>query len=135
MLRKKWQWYVLTMLRQTLKTTEINRLIDLCYTRYPNGFVTNVQKGDVPSRYESLARYLAKYVVSPPISLRRIDRYDGQCVTYHYRSHMSERVEWETVDVSTFIGRMVQHVCPKGFQRVRYYGVQATKTFAKLKVL
>jgi Putative transposase len=95
--------------------------------------VTNVQKGDVPSRYQSLARYLAKYVMSLPISLRRIDRYDGQRVTYHYRSHKSERVAWETVDVYTFIGRMVQHVCPKGFKRVRYYGVQATKTFARLK--
>jgi hypothetical protein len=42
-------------------------------------------------------------------------------------------VERERVDVYTFIGRMVQHVCPKGFPRVRYYGVQATKTFAKLK--
>ena len=39
------------------------------------------------------------------------------------------------MDVLTFIGRMVQHVVPKGFQRVRYYGVQATKTFAKLKPL
>jgi hypothetical protein len=95
--------------------------------------VTNVQKGDVPSRYQSLATYLAKYVVSPPISLRRIDRYDGPRVTYHYRSHKSERVERETVDVYTFIGRMVQHVFPKGFQRVRHYGVQATKTFAKIK--
>ena len=28
---------------------------------------------------------------------------------------------------------MVQHVFPKGFQRVRYYGIQATKTFAKVK--
>ena len=74
-------------------------------------------------------------MVSPPISLRRIDRYDGQRVTYHYRSHKSERVEWETVEVYTFIGRMVQHVFPKGFQRIRYYGVQATKTFAKLKGL
>ncbi len=60
MLRKKWQWYVLTMLRHTVKTKEMNRLVDLCYTRYQNGFVTNVHKGDVPSRYESLARYLAK---------------------------------------------------------------------------
>jgi hypothetical protein len=50
MLRKKGQWYVLTMLRQRLKTREINRLVDLCDTRYPNGFVTNVPKGDVPSR-------------------------------------------------------------------------------------
>jgi hypothetical protein len=27
----------------------------------------------------------------------------------------------------------VQHVVPKGFKRVRYDGVQATKSFAKLK--
>jgi hypothetical protein len=135
MLRKKWQWHLLTMLRQTLKTKEIKQLVDACYTRYREGFVTNVQKGDVPSRYQSLATYLAKYVVSPPISLRRIDRYDGQRVTYHYRSHKSEHVERETVAVYTFIGRMIQHVFPKGFQRIRYYGVQATKTFAKVKVM
>jgi Putative transposase/Transposase zinc-binding domain len=133
LLREKWQWHLLTMLRQTVQTDALRKLVDACYRQYPNGFVTNVQKGDVPSRYQSLATYLAKYVVSPPISLRRIDRYDGQQVTYHYRSHKSERVERETVDVYTFIGRMVQHVFPKGFQRVRYYGVQATKTFAKLK--
>ena len=133
LLRKKWQWHLLTMLRQTVKTPEMRRLVDTCYTRYREGFVTNVQKGDVPARYQSLARYLAKYVVSPPIALRRIDRYDGHRVTYHYRSHKSERVEQETVEVYTFIGRMVQHVFSKGFQRIRYYGVQATKTFATLK--
>src|SRR3989442_10132323 len=42
-------------------------------------------------------------------------------------------MEHETVDVDTFIGRMVQHTMPKGFMRIRYYGVQATKTFAKVK--
>ena len=40
----------------------------------------------------------------------------------------------ETVAVETFIGRMVQHTVPKGLKRIRYYGVQATKTFAKVKV-
>ena len=83
LLRKKWQWYLLTMLRQTVKTPEIKRLVDACYTRYREGFVTNVQQGDVPARYQSLATYLAKSVVSSPISLRRIDRYDGHRVTYH----------------------------------------------------
>src|SRR6516165_9370282 len=135
MLRKKWQWHLLTMLRQTVKTQELQRLVHTCYTKYRQGFVTNVQKGDVPARYQSLARYLAKYVVSPPISLRRLDRYEGGYVTYHYRSHRSERVEWERVDVYTFIGRMIQHSFPKGFKRIRYYGVQATKTFAKIKGL
>jgi hypothetical protein len=117
MLRKKWQWHLLTRLRHTVKTQEVKRLVDACYTRYRQGFVTNVQTGDVPSRYQSLATSLAKYVVSPPISLRRIDRYDGQQVTYHYRSHKSERVERETVDVYTFIGRMIQHVFPR-FHRI-----------------
>jgi Putative transposase len=120
MLRKKWQWHLLTMRRRTVKTPELRRLVDTCYRRYREGFVTNVQKGDVLSRYQSLATYLAKYVVSPPISLRRIDRYDGHHVAYPYRSHKTERMEWERVDVYTFIGRMVQHTFPKGFQRVRY---------------
>jgi len=123
------------MLRQTVKNDAIDRLVDACDQRYPNGFVTNVQKGDVPTRYQSLATYVAKYVVSPPSSLRRIDHYDGHQVPSHDRSHKTERVERETVDVYTFIGRMVQHTFAKGFKRVRYYGVQATKTFAKIKGL
>ena len=123
------------MLRQTLETEAIKQLVDACFRQYPNGLVTNVQKGQVPSQYQSVARYVAKYVVSPPIAVRRIDHYDGKRVTYHYRSHRTERVEQETVDVLTFIGRMVQHTVPKGFKRIRYYGVQATKTFAKVKVV
>src|SRR6266702_2484081 len=134
LLRRTWQWHLLRMVRKTLATKAINQLVDRCFRKYPNGLVTNVQKGQVPSQYQSLARYVAKYVVSPPISVRRIDHYDGQRVTYHCRSHRTDRMERETVDVATFIGRMVQHTMPKGFKRIRYYGVQATKTFAKVKV-
>src|ERR671933_2099532 len=134
LLRRKWQWHLLTMLRQTLKSDAVHRLVDACFRQYPDGLVTNVQKGAVPSQYQSVARYVAKYVVSPPIAVRRIDRYDGKRVTYHYRSHRTDRMEYETVPVDTFIGRMIQHTVPTGFKRIRYYGVQATKTFATLKV-
>ena len=121
------------MLRQTLKTEAVNRLVDTCFQKYPDGLVTNVHKGQVPSQYQSVARYVAQYVVSPPISVRRIDRYDGKRVTYHDRSHRTGRMEHETVPVDTCIGRMVQHTLPKGLKRIRYDGVQATKTFAKVK--
>src|SRR5207302_1706376 len=94
-----------------------------------------VAMGSITATYQTLVRYVAKYVVSTPIAVRRIDRYDGKRVTYHYRSHRTERMEHETVDVATFIGRMVQHTVAKGFKRIRYYGVQATKTFAKVKVI
>jgi hypothetical protein len=135
LLRRKWQWHLMRMLRRTLKKTTVERLVQECFTKYPNGLVTNVQKGCVPSQAQSVARYVARYVVSPPIAVRRIDHYDGHHVTYHYRSHRTDRVERATVDAKTFIGRMVQHTVPKGFQRIRYYGVQATKTFAKVKGL
>src|SRR5215510_8247725 len=123
------------MVRHTLRTEAVNQWVDTCFRTYPNGLVTNVQKGQVPSQYQSVARYVAKYVVSPPISVRRLDRYDGEHVTDHYRSHRPDRMECETVDVDTFIGRMIQHTMPKGFKRIRYYGVQAAKTFAKVKVV
>ncbi|WP_394332141.1 transposase [Piscirickettsia litoralis] len=41
-------------------------------------------------------------------------------------------MEHETIDAVTFIGRMVQHIFPKGFQRVRYFGLQATASFKKV---
>jgi Transposase zinc-binding domain/Putative transposase len=50
LLRRKWQWHLLTMLRQTLKTEASNQLVDTCFRKYPNGLVTNVQKGAVPSQ-------------------------------------------------------------------------------------
>jgi Putative transposase/Transposase zinc-binding domain len=135
LLRRQWQWHLLTMLRQTLKTDAVQQLVDTGFRPYPDGLVTNVQKGAIPAQAQSVARYVAKYVVSPPIAVRRIDRYDGERVTYHYRSHRTDRMEHETVTVDRFIGRMVQHTLPKGFKRIRYYGVQATKTFAKVKVV
>ena len=135
LLRHKWPWHLMTLFRKTLSSETIEPLVDLCFRKYPNGLVSRVQRGQVPSPYQSLASYVAKYVVSPPISVRRIDRYDGGRVTYHYRSHRTERTPHETVDVLTFIGRMIQHTRPKGFKRIRYYGVQATKTFAKVKAV
>jgi hypothetical protein len=82
-----------------------------------------------------VARYVAKDVVRPPSAVRRIARYDGARVTSRDRAHRTARVERETVNVDTGIGRMVQPTMPTGFKRIRYYGGQATKTFAKGKRL
>jgi hypothetical protein len=135
LLRRTWQWHLLTLLRQTLRSDAVHRLVDACCTPYPQGLVANVHQGQVPAQAQSVARDVAQYVVSPPLAVRRIDRYDGARVTYHDRSHRPDRVEHETVDVLTCIGRMVQHTLPKGLKRIRYSGVQATKTFAKVKAV
>jgi Putative transposase len=82
-----------------------------------------------------VARSVAQYVVSPPIAVRRIDRYDGERVTYPYRSQRTDRLERETVEVATCIGRMIQHTRPTGCKRIRDDGVQATKTCAQVKAV
>jgi len=110
---------------------EIKQLVNELWKKYPKGLVANVSKGNVPGSLSGLARYLAKYVASPPIAVRRILDYDGETVTYWYQDHQSKSKKVEKVDVDTFIGRMVQHIMPKGFKRVRYYGLEATRTFKK----
>src|SRR2546421_12994452 len=53
LLRRTWQWHLLSRLRKTLKTDAINQLVDACFQKYPHGLVTTVHKGQVPSQYQS----------------------------------------------------------------------------------
>jgi len=107
------------MLRRTRETGASNRFVEACFTPYPHGLVTNVPKGQVPSQSQSVARSVAQSVVSPPIAVRRIDRDEGERVTSHYRSHRTDRMEYATVTVDPFLGRMVQHTVLKGCKRSR----------------
>ena len=45
LLRRKWQWHLLSTLRKALATDAIKQLVDGCFSKYPNVLVTNVQKG------------------------------------------------------------------------------------------
>jgi hypothetical protein len=125
LLHRKWQYYLLSMLKDNIDSEELRKEVDDCWQEYPKGFVAYIEKGDVPAGGKGLAHYLAKYVVSPPIALKRIIKYDGKNVRYWYKDHATGRRQEEEVDALTFIGRMVQHILPKGFQRIRYYGLHA----------
>ena len=123
------------MLKQRVGTRAIKDKIDALWRKYTQGLVAYLEEGKVPAGGEGLAYYLAKYVVSPPISLRRILRYDGQRVRYWYNDHKTKQRQEEEVSALTFIGRMVQHILPKGFHRIRYYGLHATCKVKKVKEL
>lgn len=133
MIHSKWQYHLLTMLRKHVSDPAINNAIDRAWKQYPKGFVAFVEKGEVPPGGQGLARYLAKYVVSPPISVRRIEQYDGNTVSYWYSDHKTGKIEHLSLPVLRFIGRMVQHILPKGFQRIRYYGLHGNVRYAKIR--
>lgn len=127
-LHKKWQYHLFTMLKEKVNTSEMRGKIDELYEKYPNGLVAHVQKGQVPKKITNLA----KYVVSPPISVRRIEYYDGKAVEYWYNDHYTGKKKTERADVFTFIGTMVQHILPRGMQRIRYYGLHGTAIYKKV---
>lgn len=122
----KWQEHLLALIEEKVDATGIAQLIRDLKENYPHGFVAYIDRRKVPKGQKRLYRYLAKYVVSPPIAIRRILEYDGKTVRYWYRDHHSKKRKEEKVDVLEFIGRMVQHILPKGFQRIRYYGLHGT---------
>ena len=67
-------------------------------------------------------RYLARYVFQVAISERRILRVDDTQVHFHYRKPDSNRVRTLALPVMEFMRRFLQHVLPRGFVKVRYYG-------------
>jgi hypothetical protein len=72
---------------------------------------------------EGALKYLAPYIFRVAISNRRIlSVKDGQ-VTFSYRESDSGRWRRMTVSVNEFLRRFLQHVLPKGFVKVRYYGL------------
>lgn len=71
---------------------------------------------------QAAVKYLAAYVYRTALGSQRIVSADAHQVTFQYKD--SEDGTWQQLrlDPCEFIRRFLQHVLPKGFQRVRRYG-------------
>jgi hypothetical protein len=74
-------------------------------------------------RGEGALKYLAPYIFRVAISNRRILKVADGKVTFRYRE--SDTGKWCTCTLTAeeFLRRFLQHVLPKGFVKVRYYGL------------
>lgn len=70
---------------------------------------------------EAALKYLANYLCKPPLPESQIETWNAETVTYRYRAN-GGAVQRCTVSGEEFVRRFLQHVLPKGFQRVRHYG-------------
>ena len=80
-------------------------------------------------------KYLAPYIFRVAISNRRIVRFDDEKVTYLYKPHGTKTFKRCTLAAEEFIRRFLQHVLPRGFVKVRYYGFLSSAVRPKLKDL
>ena len=72
---------------------------------------------------ETALKYLAPYVFRVALSNRRILKTEKGQVTFRYRDGETKRQRRCMLAAEAFIHRFLQHVLPKGFVKVRYYGL------------
>ena len=70
-------------------------------------------------------KYLAPYIFRVAISNKRIIKVAEGKVTFGYTPSGSKKSKRCTLPAEEFIRRFLQHVLPKGFVKVRYYGLFA----------
>jgi len=69
--------------------------------------------------------YLSRYVTQTALSKKRILDDDGKQVTIRYTESATGQSRQLRLDGYEFIRRLLQHVLPKGFKRIRAYGLYA----------
>ena len=72
---------------------------------------------------QAALKYLAPYVFRVALSTNRIVRLEHDQVTFRYRAGDRKKTKLCTVPAEEFIRRFLQHVLPKGFVKVRYFGL------------
>ena len=127
LLRKKWQYHLLTELKALLpKTRENAQLIDYLFKSKRKGFYVNAEKKMTSARFA--ARYIGRYMARPALAEYRIIRYDGKTVTFWYKDHATNRKVTITLEVEEFIKRLIDHIPVKGFKMVRRYGIYSRRS-------
>lgn len=79
--------------------------------------------------------YLSNYTHRVAISSRRILGWDpcARTITFRYRDYADHsRLKERTLDADEFLRRFRQHLLPRGFTRIRHYGLLANHARARL---
>jgi hypothetical protein len=71
---------------------------------------------------ETALKYLAPYIFRVALSNRRLVKVEHDQVTFRYTEAASGQTKFCTLPAEQFLHRFLQHVLPKGFVKVRYYG-------------
>jgi hypothetical protein len=83
---------------------------------------------------EAVLAYLSRYTHRVAISNSRLITANDKCVTFKvkdYRIDGAGRYKIMTLDIAEFIRRFLIHVLPKGFHRIRHYGLFANGSRAE----
>jgi Putative transposase/Transposase zinc-binding domain len=106
-------------LRQQLEREHQDLLKQVPATLWRQDWVVDVQP---VGSGEAVLKYLSAYVYRTALGAQRIVRDEHGRITFTYRESENGRTRPGTVSAPEFLRRFLQHVLPRGFQRVRYFG-------------
>jgi len=92
---------------------------------YKKDWVVNVQAP--MGNPEKILEYLSRYVFRIAITDRRIIEVKDGKVRFSWKDYRSGHFRQMKLDVNEFIRRFLLHVLPKGFFKVRYYGIFSSR--------
>jgi hypothetical protein len=78
---------------------------------------------------QAVLAYLSRYTHRVAISNRRLIALDKTGVTFRYKDYRLDGIDRQrtmTISPDEFIRRFLLHVLPKGFHRIRHYGLLAS---------
>jgi len=82
---------------------------------------------------KGVLHYLSRYTHRVAISNRRLIAHDSRGVTFRYKDYRANglaRYKVMTLKTEEFIRRFMLHILPKGFHRIRHYGLFASTSRA-----
>jgi hypothetical protein len=92
---------------------------------YKKDWVVNVQKP--MGNPEKILEYISRYVFRIAITDRRIIEVKDGKVRFSWKDYRTDRFREMKLDIDEFIRRFLLHVLPKGFFKVRYYGILSSR--------
>jgi hypothetical protein len=92
---------------------------------YLKQWVVNIQKP--LGKPEKILEYLSRYVFRIAITDRRIIEVKDAKVLFSWKDYRSGSFRRMRLDTDEFIHRFLLHVLPKGFFKVRYYGLFSSR--------
>lgn len=93
---------------------------DLDSTVWTRPWVVHVQQ---IGRGDHALRYLARYVYRVALGNRALESFADGRVTFRYTHARTHTTRRQTLPVDVFLDRFLQHVLPRGFTKIRSYGL------------
>lgn len=130
LLRQAFEMEQLQYIGQAIYLEDIEEFRNLYATLKQKRWVVRIEK-PLP-KSDAVFEYLAKYTHRIAMSDYRIEKIEAKRIYFDYKDYRSQEqgqpapIKTTSLQVTEFIRRFLQHVLPKWFQKIRYFGIMAT---------